>query len=145
MKIKVFLDTNIFVDVLVRTRPSSTASGLIFESVKEGSIEAALSTQSIMDAAYSLRGQVGQGEFYRFTEWVLNHVNMEYINTFDIHRAIADNSGDFEDDAHFSRALDAMCDYFITSDKRFLAKHKNSSERIKVVTPEEFVSKMRES
>lgn len=143
MKIKAFLDTNVLIDVLVGTRPSSYASVQIIEAVKQSIIEVAISTQSIFDAAYSLRGQSQQGEFYRFTEWMLNHFNVDYINTFDIKFAIREDSGNFEDDAQVSRALDTCCDVFVTSDKKLRKRYDGKYELLQFMSPEEFVCKLK--
>ena len=143
MKIKAFLDTNILIDVLSGIRPSSPASVQIMEAVKKNLIEAAISTQSILDTAYSLRGQIQQGEFYRFTEWMINYINVDYINTFDIKNAILENSGDFEDDAQVARALDTCCDVFVTSDKKLCKRYEGKYEFLQFMSPEEFVSKLK--
>lgn len=142
-KVKAFLDTNVFIDVLLGIRPSTDASAQILEAVRLGLIEATLSTQSILDAAYAVRKQSGKQEFYHFTEWAISHINMDYITSFDIAQAIRDNSGDFEDDAQYSLAISAMCDYYVTSDKKLIARHKNGDPEIQVITPEEFVVKLK--
>ena len=143
MKIKAFLDTNVLLDVIIGNRSSSPASVLIMEAVKKNLIETAVSTQSILDTAYSLRGQIQQGEFYRFTEWMINYINVDYINTFDIKNAIRENSGDFEDDAQVARALDTCCDVFVTSDKKLCKRYDGKYEFLQFMSPEEFVSKLK--
>lgn len=143
MKIKAFLDTNVLLDVIIGNRSSSPASIQIIDAVKKNLIETAVSTQSILDTAYSLRGQVQQGEFYRFAEWLINYTNVDYISTLDIKNAIRENSGDFEDDAQVARALDTSCDVFITGDKKLRKYYEGRYEHLRFMSPEEFVSKMR--
>jgi len=143
MRIKAYLDTNVLIDVLAGIRPSSPASILIIEAVKKHLIEVAISTQSILDTAYSLRGQSQRGEFCRFTEWMLNHFNVDYINTFDVKFAIRENSGDFEDDVQVSRALGTCCDVFVTSDKKLRRRYDGKYELLQFMSPEEFVCKLK--
>lgn len=143
MKIKAFLDTNVLLDVIIGNRSSSPASVLIMEAVKKNLIETAVSTQSILDTAYSLRGQVQQGEFYRFAEWLTNYTNVDYISTFDIKNAIREDSGDFEDDTQVSRALDTCCDVFVTSDKKLRKHYEGRYELLQFLSPEEFVCKLK--
>ena len=113
------------------------------EAVKKNLIETAVSTQSILDTAYSLRGQVQQGEFYRFAEWLTNYTNVDYISTFDIKNAIREDSGDFEDDTQVSRALDTCCDVFVTSDKKLRKHYEGRYELLQFLSPEEFVCKLK--
>lgn len=143
MKIKAFLDTNVLLDVIIGNRSSSPASVLIMEAVKKNLIETAVSTQSILDTAYSLRGQVQQGEFYRFAEWLTNYTNVDYISTFDIKNAIREDSGDFEDDTQVSCALDTCCDVFVTSDKKLRKHYEGRYELLQFMSPEEFVCKLK--
>lgn len=143
MKIKAFLDTNVLLDVIIGNRSSSPASVLIMEAVKKNLIETAVSTQSILDTAYSLRGQIQQGEFYRFAEWLINYTNVDYISTYDIKNAIREDSGDFEDDAQVARALDTCCDVFVTGDKKLRKHYEGKHELLQFMSPEEFVCKLK--
>ena len=54
MRVKVFIDTNVLMDVLLGDRASSEASGKIFNAVREGRLEGLLTTQTLIDAAYVL-------------------------------------------------------------------------------------------
>ena len=141
MKARLFLDTNVFMDILVDNRPSSPASKRIMEAVRHGLYEAFISTQSILDAAYALRNS-GKEEFFRFTDWVLGHLNVETTDAFSIRSALQYNSGDFEDDALFSLAQLIPCNYFITSDKKLLTTHGTRDPHLIVISPDAFVMKM---
>ena len=141
MKIKVFLDTNTLMDILA-PRKSSEASALIFEAVKRGYIEAVLSTQSIIDASYALRKEQDKNNFYRLVNWCCNHINMTYIDAFHLQDAISSQSGDYEDDAQYACALDNTCDYFITNDKKLIARYSEVQQALIPCTPEAFVAKL---
>lgn len=57
-KYRVFLDTNVLLDVLCTPdRPSAASSRLIFEAIRTGIFEGFLTTQSILDAFYILSRQ----------------------------------------------------------------------------------------
>ncbi|MBR4775528.1 MAG: PIN domain-containing protein [Bacteroidales bacterium] len=142
MKAKIFLDTNVFMDILVDGRASSSSSKRILEAIRRGAFEAVLSTQSILDAAYALRHSNGKEEFLRFTDWALGHINIEKTDAFNIRTAMQYNTGDFEDDALFSLAQLTLCDYFITSDKKLREVHGQRDPNIKVLSPEEFAQAM---
>lgn len=142
-KIKAYIDTNVYIDVLAGTRPSSPASRTILDAVNKELIEAVLSTQSIIDAAYSVRNQNAKNNFFSLTQWALNYINIDNINTFDILNAIKHDTGDFEDDAQVARALDTFCDVFVTGDKKLRCRYNGKHKNLRFMSPEEFVAKMK--
>ncbi len=143
MKGKVFIDTNVLIDVLIE-RPSSKASRDIFYAVRCGKIEGVITTQSIIDASYILRkkGQQYLDAYYEKACQFFNYFNEEQLTSFDMLYASRHMSGDFEDDVQFARAVDCCCDAIITNDKKFRKKHEGEDRHIKFFTPEEFVAKL---
>lgn len=140
MKLKVFLDTNVLMDILQGGRPSSRASQTIFQAVYDGLIEAVVTSQSIIDASYlALKAGNAEKFFAAVGSWC-NHLNSEQITTFDVLWALKHFSGDFEDDAQVSRALDSFCDVFITSDRKLLKSYADRYEDLRFMSPEEFVA-----
>ncbi len=144
MKLKAFLDTNVLVDVLVQ-RPSTEASLVVFQAVYDGLIEAVITSQSIIDASY-LAQKFGETTNILDTmqSWC-DYINTDQINTFDLAWARKNFSGDFEDDAQVSRALDTYCDVFITSDKKLRNSYNEKYEHLRFMSPEEFVASVRQS
>jgi len=143
MKVKAFLDTNVLIDVLTGVRASSEASSLIFEAVKRGYIEAVLSTQSIIDAFYAIRKEQYEEAFFKTVIWACDHINIASIDTFNLLAAVKSRSGDFEDDAQYDCALANYCDFFVTSDKKQLARHGNSHPKLTLCTPAEFLDRLK--
>lgn len=143
MKVKAFLDTNVLIDVLTGVRASSEASSLIFEAVKRGYIEAVLSTQSIIDASYAIRKEQYEEAFFKTVIWACDHINIASIDTFNLLAAVKSRSGDFEDDAQYDCALANYCDFFVTSDKKLLARHGNSHPKLTLCTPAEFFERLK--
>lgn len=143
MKIKAFLDTNVLMDILQKGRPSSECSSVILQAVYDNRIEAVITSQSIIDASY-LAFKAGGGPLFLETlkKWIYN-INTDQIDTFDILWAIRHYSGDFEDDAQVSRALETYCDVFITGDKGLRNKYKGKYDHLLFMSPEEFVAIMK--
>lgn len=52
MKIKIFLDTNILMDVLMEDRPLTAVSNKVFQTVLSNKTEGVLVAQSFVDASY---------------------------------------------------------------------------------------------
>ena len=140
MKSKVFIDTNVLMDVLLGNRPSSEASGIIFRAIKEGRMEGVITTQSLVDAAYCLekKGMHFQDSFLK----LFNFLDVETLDTFDLKHACIQGRGDFEDDAQYSKAEEVSCDFFVTNDRKFRQRYGTEEESIRFYTPEEMVQEM---
>lgn len=140
---RVFFDTNVILDVLIPSRPSSKYSIVIFEALRQHIISAGVSTQSIVDAAYvSSRAGVNDDYFKRFVKELYKISVFEYLDSFDMIKAADSSSRDFEDEAQFAHASSGEFDALITSDK-IMKKHSEVPGFL-VFTPEEFVAKMRD-
>lgn len=144
MKTKVFLDTNVLVDVLAGSRKYSQSSRIILELVKRGQLEAVITTQSVLDASYALRREPLGKEFLSFVEWICSHVNIVGINSFNLLWACRNYAGDFEDDVLYSCAVDNGCDFIISGDKDFIARYSGAGNSPELLTPDEFVNSLRE-
>ena len=140
MNSKVFIDTNVLMDVLLGNRPSSDASGIIFRAIKEGRLEGVITTQSLVDAAYCLekKGLRFQDSFLKLFDFL----NVETLDVFDLRHACIQNSCDFEDDAQYSKAEEVCCDFFVTNDRKFRRRYEAEEESIRFYTPEEMVREM---
>ena len=142
MRVKVFIDTNVLMDVLLGDRASSEASGKIFNAVREGRLEGLLTTQTLIDAAYVLEKSrlPFQEQFLKLG----NFFNIENLDWFDIPQACLQGRGDFEDDAQYARAEESCCDAIITNDRQFRNRYEARNPHIGFYTPEEFIRKITE-
>ena len=133
---KVFLDTNVLLDCIVQGRGHAPASMAVLDLVRNHTLEAVVTTQSIIDMAYVDRNSPTHEGFYNFITWMINHINVEYVDTLDIRDAILSQGADFEDEAQVAHATTSACHYFITSDKDLLKKEIPGME---FISPESFV------
>ena len=66
LTIKVFLDTNVLIDVLSATnRPSTEYSSRIFQEIRNFKLEGVISVQSVVDAAYVFRNDPKTQQLFR--------------------------------------------------------------------------------
>ena len=138
---KVFLDTNILLDLLAPGRPCADISSTVVDGLFKNRHEIMVTTQSLVDIYYiAQRFGVTKLEIDVLTSWMLNHSNVRSINCFDLRLALEDINPDFEDNAQIVRAEDSNCDIFLTSDKKIIAR---GLESMLVLTPEQFVERMR--
>lgn len=140
MLIKVFIDTNVLVDVLIGKRTHSDASLKVFETVFAHKAEGVIATQSMVDASYILR-KIPDCNYRESFMSLSNRFNLHNVDSFAIYDACTNFTGDFEDDALFSVARAACCDVFITSDKAFISRFTGADSHILVMTPEEFLER----
>ena len=137
-KIKAFLDTNVLMDILQDGRHNTPYSRVIFEAIWSGKIEAVLTTQSLLDAAYIAQKAGMKKAFFETVDLCCNRINIDQINVFDIHSACRNYTGDFEDDSLYYRAVDTFCDCFVTADKDFRRKYEKNDKDLRFVSPKEF-------
>ena len=142
--IRVFLDTNILVDIICEEqRPSYDASSNIFQLIRTHLAEGFITTQSIIDAEYIFGRQPGNSseKFRGVLLDLLKFMNVEYIDSFDIRDAIKIGGVDFEDDALFAHAESKGVDVLVTSDRKFIASHPATD--MLVMTPEDFMAHLK--
>ena len=141
MVIKVFLDTNILVDFLCPERSGHEEAGKILSMILDGDIEAQISTQSIIDAAYIVQTKYGVSieEFKEKIGYLRLRTNIGYVDSFNVKAAIADPDPDFEDSALIANAEYGFCDIFLTGDKKLLSRPKRPV--MLIMTPQDFLSR----
>lgn len=140
---KIFMDTNVLLDFILDGRQRNATVQIIFDSLKANRIETFVTTQSILDMVFVAEKE-GQCKTMTdvFVNWMLNHFNVRPIESCDLRIALENTNSDFEDNAQIARAEDQHCDIFLTSDKKILAR---GLETMLVLTPEQFVERMRAS
>lgn len=139
---KVFLDTNILMDWYQKDRPGNALAMAIISASGENTYNLVVSTQSIIDSAYSLRKTgVTYEAFADMLSILRSRVRIVGIDEIDLLWAMDHYSGDFEDDMQYASAYNAVCDYFITRDKKLL-RHNSKLCPMTVIFPDDFVSMM---
>ena len=144
IRLKVFLDTNVLLDILCASpRPSSAASDTIIQAIRCGYFEGVLTTQSIVDASYVLSRSANYdpAAFGRAILSMLNYLNISGISEFDIWNALSHPGTDFEDDVQFAHADAENCEVIITSDRKF--RQRAQTAGMQFFTPEAFVARLR--
>lgn len=141
---KIYLDTNIIMDWCDKTRPGNPFAKTILSSARPDTYELYVSTQSIIDCAYSLRKLGVQYEDFSELFRVLRTItHIVGIDELDLLWALEHYSGDFEDDMQYASAYSNVCDFFITRDKALFSLNDKECP-MTVITPEDFVAKMTE-
>ena len=120
---KVFLDTNVLLDVLMESRPWKKDSLDILRVAQRGEIKAYLSSQSIVDASYvfSKSGRGSMDIFKKAIGRIMSIVTVVPVSAENIKSALCSSFEDFEDAAQLDCASEAGCDAIVSSDKEMAA------------------------
>ena len=142
-RIKVLVDTNVLIDFVNASRPGHDLAKEVFQFIFSHDVEAAVTTQSVMDTAYlSGKGSPETMKQVRETlRYILLHTNASYIDSIEARLALENPNPDIEDSAHLIFAEVECCDIILTNDKKLLARPVPAP--MKVMTPEAFVNNCR--
>ena len=144
MSVKAFIDTNVFLDWLLEDRPEKPMAKLLFAAASAGYFEACISTQSIIDAAYSAhKNGICFIDFKPKLQSLRSFIKILAIDELDLCWAMEHHTGDFEDDAQWASAYNNVCDYFITRDQKILSFN-TSHCPMQAISPTAFVTAMQE-
>ena len=136
---KILLDTNIIIDCIANREPDNENSMRLFKCCEDGFFEGFVTTQSLADAFYSLRKDYPAWKRKELLYGVCLVLDIPAITQHHAIAALTDNKfPDFEDGMIAKCAEENECDYIITRDTKDFA-----ASRIPVVTPREFLDKMR--
>ena len=118
---KAFLDTNVLLDLFMKSRLGHEAAMAILQVVRSGDISACMTTQSIIDAAYTQtqRCKVPTADFKKAIRLLSEIVKTLPILPEDIAWANRSSIDDYEDAAQLACAQRCGCDVIVTSDKKY--------------------------
>ena len=111
---KVFLDTNILLDVLLDRKPFSEPSSKVWRLAECGRLEAVISAISFNNIFYIVRKYSGKEAAQRTVEVMNVNFSVFPLTRDIIGKAIAAKLPDFEDSIHFFSAVSCAADYIIT-------------------------------
>jgi len=131
---RVFIDTNVVVDVIARREPFFADSQAILSLCALGEIDGFVSDLTFCNVAYVMRKQLGSHELRSGLSVLKNCLTVVPIGDAGISAAIADVTADFEDAVQISAAVAAGADVIVTRN----ARHFNKSP-IRACTPTDFL------
>lgn len=143
MEMRVAIDTNILLDVLLENRPHKTEAEQILSAASKGLFQVQISTQSLIDASYIAKKHgVDFASFSKSVNHLRAYLKISAIDWIDLSWALTNHSGDFEDDAQYANAYNSVCDMFITRNKRLTEFNDDPLCPMTVISPEDFVAAM---
>ena len=131
---KVFLDTDVLLDVLARREPHSIAASTVWSRVEARVLEGYISAVSFNNAHYVLRRASGRHAAQEALKLLRDVFTLVPFDEQILHRAIDSDSSDFEDAIQFFSALRVGADCLLTRNIRHFP-----AEPVSVLTPDEFL------
>ena len=132
---KILIDTNIILDVLLKREPHNNAAQVIMTKCADREITGYLAAHSIPNIFYVLRKEYSQEERRKFIKNLCEIFRISDLNAEKIISAIDNEQfSDFEDCLQEECAVAEVVDYIVT---RNPADFKKS--RVKVIEPDDFV------
>jgi len=131
---KILLDTNIVLDLLLDRKPFSVDAQNIFTKVENNEIDGFLCPTTITTLFYLLGKHLGKQKSQEAIEILLEIFDVVTINKTILLESLKNSGIDFEDSVIYTSASYADIDIIISRDKRGFKKSK-----VKTVTPEEFL------
>jgi len=133
---KVFVDTDICIDLLSKRQPFNKAAELLFSLADTGKIKLCVSSLSFSNIDYVLLSQYSSTHSRQIIAKFKTLVQVLAVDSITIDFAIASDFKDFEDAIQYACALEHNLTIIIT---RNLKDYKKAS--IIVLTPESYLTK----
>lgn len=131
---KVFIDTDIVLDVALAREPFFSASKMVLAMAENSMIIGNISSNCIANIYYILRKVGGDIDSRKFLSNIVKYIDVITIDHQNVLDALKSKFSDFEDGLQNYSAIKNQCEYIIT---RNIDDYKNS--KLKVVLPEDFI------
>lgn len=132
---RVFVDTNVLIDVLVGREPFAQYSSEILSMSEYGEIDLYTSAVSLINCLYICRKAIGYERAIVGIGQLRKIVKVSPITEKEFDRAIGVASNDLEDATQYFSAISAECDVIVSRDKGGFV-----FAEIPVYTPMEFLT-----
>ena len=133
--IKLFVDTDVCIDLLSGRKPFNKAAEILFSLADKGKIKIYVSSLSFANIDYVIRSQYSTIHSRQIIGKFKTLVNVLSVDSKSIDLAITTDFNDFEDAIQYYCALENGLSVFIT---RNIKDYKKAT--IKVLSPESFIS-----
>lgn len=131
---KLFLDTNVLLDIFMRREPYYDASAQVVYACERGQFTGGFTTLSACNIVYALRKQLGNEQTIEAIRQLVRIIEPIGTSVASLLQSLENPQTDFEDTIQSRCALEWNADSIITRDKSGFA-----SCTIPVLTPSDFL------
>jgi predicted nucleic acid-binding protein len=136
---RVFVDTDIILDVALARKPFLESSKLVLALLENYIAIGFITSNEITNIYYILRKAGGDASARKFISEIVKYLTVISVDHADILKALGSKISDFEDSVQHYSSLRNQCDYIIT---RNIDDYKYSE--LEVHTPITFLSQYKE-
>ncbi len=131
---KILLDTNIVLDLLLKREPFCNDAKDIFEMIESDKISGFLCATSITTIYYLINKSVDKSKADDIIDKILQLFNIADVNKNILIKSLKNNGKDFEDSVIYTSAECFNIDVIITRDKKGFKQ-----SNVKVLSPNDFL------
>ncbi len=131
---KALLDTNLFLDVILKRDAHFQSSSMIWSLVSDKKLKGLISAISINNLYYILRKIIEKAIVENFVDQLLEEFEIVPLTGQVLKQARSIPNRDYEDLIQYFSAIKSNCDFIITRNKEDFPK-----KGIKVLNPDEFL------
>jgi len=131
---RVFIDTNVIVDVIARREPFFADSQSVLSLCALGEVDGLVSDLTFCNVAYVMRKQLGARQLRAGLSVLKECLTVVPVGDAGISAAISDETADFEDAVQMAAAEAAGAEMIVTRNTRHFAQ-----SPIRVCTPADFL------
>jgi predicted nucleic acid-binding protein len=135
---RILLDTNIVLDLLLEREPFFTSSKDIFTLVELKKIDGFLCATTITTLHYLISKKLHKKQTDTVLKSLLEIFDITNVDKDILKKSIKENGSDFEDSVIYTSALYSKVDFIITRDEKGF---KNS--QVSVLSPKEFLASLK--
>jgi len=132
---RIFLDTNILLDIIEERQPFLVASANVFDLGISGHVQMFASPLTFANCVYTARKNVGYMQAIHGMRQLKHYVRTALMDDAQVTLALESDTPDFEDTLQYEAAAAAKCDLIVTRDK----KRHFPQRGIPIMSPEEFL------
>lgn len=134
---RVFLDTNVMLDVLLRREPFLLDSARVLDMGFKGKIALYSTPLSFATCLFVARKTLGYANALEALKLLERHVNVATMDASQLHEALYAIAPDFEDMLQFHAAVASGCTHIVTRNE-----HHFPPRELVVFTPAEFLQSL---
>ena len=114
MTCRVFLDTNVLIDIIVAERDDHGAAQALFDAATSSRLDACVCPLSLKDAYYIATKAVGEPAARKWVEALLAAFEVADVTRATCEEALSCGEGDFEDGLVRAAAVSSLADVIVT-------------------------------
>lgn len=132
---KVFVDTNVIVDVLDNREQFVVESANVLEMGFQGSVELYTSAMSFATCLYLTRRSLGKEGAADAIRTLRQYIHISPITEQEFDKAFSKKAADYEDMLQYHSALSAGCEVIVTRNEKHFPK-----DAILIASPHDFLT-----